>query len=345
MTLIRCSRVFKAGLIDYRDESNTTRWINGYDFPALRDGRVKREQLPLGVPRGMEGFAFNTRKALFQDIRVREALATMFDFEWVNANLFAGLYTRTVSFFDNSELASTAHPASDAERALLSPFPGAVRPDILEGRWRPYITDGSGRDRKQAKAALALLDQAGWKLDRGTLKRNGEPFTFEIMVTDRSQERLALNYASTLARVGVSARVRTVDEVQYQRRRQKFDFDMMIGSWVASASPGNEQRMRWGEGSADQEASFNLAGAKSPAIDALIKALLGARSREDFVTAVRAYDRVLLSGFYIVPLFPHRAAVGCLLDPARPSCCLAEGGGAAVRRDARHMVERSGLTS
>ena len=145
--------------------------------------------------------------------------------------------------------------------------------------------------------------EAGWKLDRGSLRRDGETFAFEIMVTDRSQERLALNYAGSLARVGVAARVRTVDEVQYQRRRQKFDFDMMLGSWIASASPGNEQRMRWGEGSADQEASFNLAGAKSPAIDALIRAMLGARTKEDFVTAVRAYDRVLLSGFYIVPLF------------------------------------------
>lgn len=294
---------FKAGLIDYRDETNTTRWISGYGFPAIRDGRVKREQLPLGVPRGMEGFAFNTRRPLFRDIRVREALATMFDFEWVNANLFAGLYTRTVSFFDNSELASTAHPASEGERVLLAPFPNAVRPDILEGRWRPYVTDGTGRDRNQAKTAFALLAQAGWTLEGGALKHNGEPFTFEIMVTDRSQERLALNYASSLARVGVGVRVRAVDEVQYQRRRQKFDFDMMLGTWLASASPGNEQRMRWGEGSAEQEASFNLAGAKSPAIDALIKALLAARSREDFVMAVRAYDRVLLSGFYIVPLF------------------------------------------
>ena len=251
----------------------------------------------------MEGFAFNTRKSLFSDVRVREALATMFDFEWVNANLFAGLYTRTVSFFDNSELASTGRPASDGERALLAAFPNAVRPDVLEGRWRPYVTDSSGRDRNQAKTAFALLAQAGWKLDRGILRRNGEPLAFEIMVTDRAQERLALNYTTSLARIGVAARVRNVDEVQYQRRRQRFDFDMMLGSWVASASPGNEQRMRWGEGSADQEASFNLAGAKSPAIDALIRALLGARSQEDFVTAVRAYDRVLLSGFYIVPLF------------------------------------------
>ena len=154
---------FKAGLVDYRDETNTTRWINGYAFPALADGRVKREQLPLGVPRGMDGFAFNTRRPLFKDIRVREALATMFDFEWVNANLFAGLYTRTVSFFDNSELASTGRPASEAERKLLAPFPDAVRPDILEGRWRPYAT---GRLRPRPGASQGRLCPArGRRLD------------------------------------------------------------------------------------------------------------------------------------------------------------------------------------
>ena len=147
------------------------------------------------------------------------------------------------------------------------------------------------------------MTQAGWKLKRGELEKDDEGFEFEIMVVDRNQERLALNYASSLKRIGVTARVRTVDEVQYQRRRQRFDFDMMLGTWVASASPGNEQRMRWGSASASQEASFNLAGASSPAIDALIAAMLAAQTREEFVTAVRAYDRVLLSGFYIVPLF------------------------------------------
>lgn len=294
---------FKAGLIDYRTEGNPTRWKTGYDFPALRDGRVRREELPVGTPRGMEGFAFNTRRPLFKDARVREALGVMFDFEWINHNLFDDLYTRTASFFDNSELASTGRPASPAERALLAPYPGVVREDILEGRWRPYRTDGTGRDRTQARVALDLLAKAGWRIDGGELENNGEPFEFEIMVADRNQERLALNYASSLRRIGVVARVRTVDEVQYQRRRQRFDFDMMLGTWTASASPGNEQRMRWGSASASQEASFNLAGASSPAIDALIAEMLAANSHEDFVTAVRAYDRVLLSGFYIVPLF------------------------------------------
>lgn len=294
---------FKAGLIDYRDETNPTRWTTGYDFPAFRDGRVVKEGLPTGVPKGMEGFAFNLRRPLFQDIRVREALGIMFDFEWVNANFFSGLYTRTKSFFDDSELASTGRPASEAERALLARFPGAVRSDIMEGTWRPPMSDGSGRDRKQAQNAMNLLAQAGWHVSDGILRKDGEPFAFEIMVTNRDQERLALNYAGQLARIGIVTSVRLVDEVQYQRRRQKFDFDMMIGTWAASASPGNEQRNRWTSASADQESSFNLTGARSPALDALIDDLLSAKTHDDFVTAVRAYDRVLLSGFYVVPLY------------------------------------------
>ncbi len=294
---------FKAGLIDYRDETSTTRWSTGYDFPALRDGRVVKESLKNDNPKGLSGFVFNTRRPLFADVRLREALGMMFDFEWVNANYYSGLYTRTKSFFDESDLSSSGRPASAKERALLAAWPDAVRADILEGKWRPPASDGTGRDREMARRALDLLATAGYRLEDGRLAKDGAPVSFEIMVKDRDQERLALSYASTLARIGVEARVRLVDEVQYQRRRQKFDFDMMIGQYIASASPGNEQRMRWGSASATQEASFNLAGAASPAIDGLIAALLAAKSDEDFVTAVRAYDRVLLSGFYVVPLF------------------------------------------
>ena len=296
---------FKAGLIDYREETNPSRWLNGYDFPALRDGRVARKAEHLGIPKGLQGFAFNTRRDLFRDVRVREALGMMFDFDWINANIFGGLYSRTRSFFDDSELASTGRPASARERELLAPWPGAVRTDILEGKWAPPRSDGSGRDRRLAQAAVALLKGAGYQIRDGVMRHvaSGAPFAFEIMVGDRSQERLALNYATSLQRIGIDVRVRLVDEVQYQRRRQKFDFDMMPGLWVASASPGNEQRSRWGTASADQEASFNLAGAKSPAIDGMIGQILSARTHEDFVDAVRAYDRVLLSGFYVVPLF------------------------------------------
>ena len=294
---------FKAGLVDYRDETNPTRWVGGYDFTAMRDGGAKKEALPIGMPKGMEGFAFNLRRPLFQDARLREALASMFDFEWINANYFSNLYTRTQSFFDDSELSSIGKPASARERALLAPFPGAARDDILDGRWRVPVTDGSGRDRAQARRALELAKAAGYALADGALSKDGKPLEFEIMVRDRAQERLALAYADQLRRIGVGVRVRLVDEVQYQRRRQKFDFDMMIGAWIASASPGNEQRARWGSQSANQESAFNLAGVASPAVDALIAAMVAAQSHEDFVSAVRAFDRVLLSGFYIVPLY------------------------------------------
>ncbi|MDB5594734.1 MAG: extracellular solute-binding protein family 5 [Hyphomicrobiales bacterium] len=296
---------FKGGLVDYREETSPTRWLTGYDFPGMTSGKLARASVPLGVPKGMVGFAFNTRRALFADARLREALGLMFDFEWINAKLYGGLYRRTKSFFDESELASTGRAATPRERELLAPFPGAVRADIMDGSWHPDVSDGSGRDRAPARKALALLKSAGYAISGGALveRSSGRPVTFEIMVTDRNQERLALNYADSLQRIGVTASVRLVDEVQYQRRRQKFDFDMMIGTWLASASPGNEQRSRWGSASAHQEASFNLAGAASPAVDAMISAMLAAESHEDFVAAVRAYDRLLLSGFYIVPLF------------------------------------------
>ena len=296
---------FKAGLVDYRDETNPTRWLNGYDFPAIKTGKLAKAALPIGVPKGMTGFAFNTRRGLFKDVRTREAFGLMLDFEWVNAKLYGGLYSRTKSFFDESELSSHARPASTRERALLAPFPHAVRDDILEGKWSPPKTDGSGRDRTTARRALDLLKDAGFVLSEGMLveRASGRAVEFEIMVTDRAQERLAMNYADSLKRIGVAARVRVVDEVQYQRRRQKFDFDVMLGTWAASASPGSEQRGRWASASANQEASFNLTGAASPAIDALIAALLAAKSHDDFVDAVRALDRVLLSGFYIVPLY------------------------------------------
>ncbi len=296
---------FKSGRLDYREETNPLRWRGGYDFPAIRDGRARVDQIATAAPKGMQGFAFNTRRAPFQDPRVREALAMLFDFEWLNANLFGGLYRRTRSFFDESELASVGVPASPAERALLARWPDAAREDILEGRWSPPASDGSGRDRAMSRRALVLLKQAGYAIRDRKLRdiATGTPLSFEIMTSDRAQERLATHFANGLARVGVEARVRVVDEVQYQRRRQKFDFDVMPGIWNASASPGNEQRTRWGSESAAQEASFNLAGARSPAIDALIDDILAARRREDFVTAVRALDRVLLSGFYIVPLF------------------------------------------
>ncbi|HYA72245.1 MAG TPA: extracellular solute-binding protein, partial [Roseiarcus sp.] len=294
---------FKAGLYDFRFEDDPNRWLNGYDFPAARDGRIVRRSVPYGLPKGVSGFAFNTRRAIFADARAREALATMFDFEWINANLYSGVYKRSRSFFDDSELSSAGRPASEKERALLAPFPGAVRDDVMEGRWSPPASDGSGRDRRLARRALDLLEEAGYALRRGALANSrGEPLAFEILVKNRQEERLALAYSRSLSRIGVDAAVRLVDEVQFQRRRARFDFDMMIGSWIASPSPGNEQRGRWGSAAAEMEGAYNICGAASPAIDAMIAAVVAARGHDDFVAAVRALDRTLLSGFYIVPL-------------------------------------------
>jgi peptide/nickel transport system substrate-binding protein len=228
----------------------------------------------------------------------------MFDFEWINANLYAGVYKRSKSFFDDSELSAAGRPASAKERALLAPFPGAARDDILEGRWAPPVSDGTGRDRAQARKALAQLADAGFTLRGATMfDARGRPLSFEILVKTLQEERLALAYAASLARIGVTATVRLVDEVQFERRRARFDFDMMIGAWLASPSPGNEQRNRWSSAAATMEGSYNICGAASPAIDATIAAVVAARDRDDFVAAARALDRLLLSGFYVVPLF------------------------------------------
>jgi peptide/nickel transport system substrate-binding protein len=295
---------FKAGLVDYRVEDDTNRWRSEYDFPAARDGRIIKAAIPSTLPKGVSGFAFNTRRTQFADPRVREALASMFDFEWINANLFGGAYKRSEGFFDDSELSSIGRPASERERTLLAPYPGAVRDDVMEGRWRAPVSDGTGRDREIAKSALNRLIAAGYSLRDGRLVDDkGEPLAFEILVRNRDEERLALAYARNLARVGVVANVRLVDEVQFQRRRTRFDFDMMIGSWVASPSPGNEQRGRWSSAAADAEGAYNIAGVRSPAIDAMIAAILAAKSNQDFVAAVRALDRLLISGSYIVPLY------------------------------------------
>lgn len=297
---------FQAGLLDYREEVDPTHWTTGYNFPAMRDGRMFHEAVNIGGPKGLEGFVFNTRHPMFQDVRVREALSLLFDFQWVNKVLFDGLYTRTDSFYAGSALASTGHPASADELALLHQLGAQVRPDFLAGTWRPPVSDGSGRDRALARKAYDLLKEAGYTIQNGVLTKNGQPLRFEIMVTNTSQQRLALFFAQSMQRLGVDARVRQVDEVQYQRRRQSFDFDMMLGSWISSASPGAEQRGRWSSAAASSNGSFNLAGVRSPVIDHLIDDILAAKTDAQFQTVVRAYDRVLLSGFYVVPLY-HRA--------------------------------------
>jgi peptide/nickel transport system substrate-binding protein len=296
---------FKKGLYDVRDETDPGRWETAYDFPAVRDGRVIREEFPNGLPKPMTALVFNTRRPIFADIRVREAITFLFDFEWLNKNFFYGRYSRTASFFEGSELAARGRPADAAERALLAPFPGAVRPDVLDGTYAPPSTDGSGRDRDTLGRALALMREAGYELAGTALKSRatGQPLRFEIMVTTKDQERLALAFAQNLKRAGIEARIRMVDAVQFDQRRIGFDFDMIQNRWDESLSPGNEQAFYWGTAAADEPGSRNYMGMRSAAADAMIAAMLRARGRGDFVDAVRALDRVLMSGIYVVPLF------------------------------------------
>jgi peptide/nickel transport system substrate-binding protein len=236
---------------------------------------------------------------------VREAVARLLDFEWINRSLFFDRYRRTGSYFEGSELSHRGRPADARERELLSPFPDAVRPDVLEGKWSPPATDGSGRDRTNLKSALKLFAEAGYELDGTLLKERatGRPFTFEIMVTTKDQERIALAFARSLRQAGIEPTIRMVDAVQYEQRRLSFEFDMIQNRWDQSLSPGNEQAFYWGSASADEQGSRNYMGVRSAAVDAMIAAMLNAKTREDFVSAVRALDRVLVSGQYVVPLY------------------------------------------
>jgi peptide/nickel transport system substrate-binding protein len=296
---------FKAGLYDVKSETDPTRWETGYNFPAMRDGRVVKETFKSGLPKFASDYVFNTRRAVFADIRVRQAIALLFDFEWINRDFFYNLYKRSASFFDDSELSAYHRPADQKERALLAPFPDAVRPDVLDGTWSPPVSDGSGRDRDALRGAIALFNAAGYELKDTKLRdsKTGRQFAFEIMVTNRDDERLALAFSNSLARAGINAQVRLVDDVQYQSRLSTFDFDMIEYRWEQSLSPGNEQFFYWGSAAADQEGTRNYMGVKSPAVDAMIAAMLAARGHDDFADAVRALDRVLMSGSYVVPLF------------------------------------------
>jgi peptide/nickel transport system substrate-binding protein len=299
---------FKRGLYDFRVETEPLRWHDGYDFPAIRNGDVIRDTIKTGLPQPSEFLVFNTRRPMFSDIRVRQALTLLFDFEWINRNYFFGLYGRSASFFAGSELSAYARAADDRERELLRPFAAHLRADILDGSYRLPVTDGSGRDRATLRSALTLLSEAGYDLDGTVLRQRATkaPLTFEILVTTRDQERIALAYMRDLKRAGIEASVRAVDAVQFDQRRLGFEFDMIQNRWDQSLSPGNEQSFYWGSEAADNQGTRNYMGAKDPAIDALIAAMLEARGHPEFVSAVRALDRVLMSGFYAIPLFNVR---------------------------------------
>jgi peptide/nickel transport system substrate-binding protein len=299
---------FRKGLFDVMGDSDSidaVKWADAFDFPAVRQGLVKKLEFSVGVPAPMAALAFNTRRPIFADPRVREALTRMFDFEWLNKQLFRGLYARTESFFDRSELSSHGVPADGRERELLAPYASQLAPGALEGTFSQPSTDGTGTNRDGRKEAIALLSEAGYELKEGamTASATGRPFTFELLCVTREQQRLMLAYASALRQIGIGVQVRMIDSAQFQRRSTSFDFDVMPASWGSSLSPGNEQSFRWSVASADEEGSYNFAGVKSKGVDAMIAAMLNANTREDFVSAVRALDRLLLSGRYGIPLY------------------------------------------
>lgn len=295
---------FKAGEYDFRAENSSKNWATAYDFPALRRGLVKKERIPHKRSTGMQAFVFNTRRAPFRDRIVRQALAYAFDFEWSNRTLFYGQYTRNRSYFDNSELAATELP-NPAELAILAPYRGLLPEEVFTKTYEPPVNDGSGRIRANLREAVKLLRKAGWGIDKMnrklTHKVTGQPMTFEILLVSPLFERIVLPFGRNLARLGITASVRTVDSAQYRQRLDDFDFDVVIGSWGQSLSPGNEQRDYWGSDFAERPGSQNLMGVKDPIVDALIEGVVNATTRTRLVTHVRALDRVLQWGHWVIP--------------------------------------------
>lgn len=291
----------KSGVLDLREEFTSREWATAYDFPALKDGRVVKTEIPDETPSGAQGFFFNLRREKFQDIRVREALNLAFDFEWTNKNLFFDSYTRTASFFENSPMKAEGMP-TPGELALLEPLRDSLRPEVFGEAIIPVTSDGSGQDRKLLRRASALLDEAGWTAD-GTLRRNarGETLDVEFLIESPVFERVLAPYVKNLKLLGVNASIRTVDEAQYQKRREEFDFDVMSSRFSTGLTPGDELRVFFGSDSATKPGTYNLSGVASPAIDALLEKVVEAKSREELNTAGKALDRVLRAEQFWVP--------------------------------------------
>jgi microcin C transport system substrate-binding protein len=295
-------QAFKAGEYDFRAENIAKNWAAGYEGPALRSGLIVMEEIPHQRPTGMQGFLMNSRRAVFQDPRVRRALAYAFDFEWMNRTLFYEAYTRTHSYFSNSELASSGLPGP-AELALLEPHRDSLPAEVFSTEYRAPGTDGSGNPRRNLRAALQLLREAGYEVRDGVMvhRETGAPLSFELLLVSPSFERVALPFQKALERLGVQMQVRTVDEAQYQRRLNDFDFDMIVAAIGQSLSPGNEQRDFWHSSVANTPGSRNYAGISDPVVDELVEAVIAAPDRDALVHRTRALDRVLLWGHYVIP--------------------------------------------
>ncbi|MCK3853700.1 extracellular solute-binding protein [Pseudomonas sp. W2Jun17] len=291
----------KAGQFDYWLEFSAKNWANAYNIPAMTQGRLIKEEIPNGNPTGMQGFVFNMRKPMFQDVRVRKAISLLLDFEWSNKQLFNGAYTRTRSYFENSEMAATGLPGPD-ELAILEPLRDKIPPEVFTQAFEPSKTDGSGMIRTQQREAYQLLQAAGWKIvDDKMVDSTGKPVTIEFLLAQTEFERILLPFKRNLADLGIDLVIRRVDVSQFVNRLRSRDFDMLVGSFPQSTSPGNEQREFWKSSSADKPGSRNYMGLKDPAVDQLVEELIDAGSRQSLIAHARALDRVLQFGYYVVP--------------------------------------------
>jgi microcin C transport system substrate-binding protein len=289
------------GSFDFREEFTSLHWATAYDKPAVKDGRIQRLTLPDESPSGTQGFFINTRRSKLADARVRKALDLAFDYEWTNKNIFFGLYKRTTSYFENSDMKAEGKPSSD-ELALLEPFRDKLPAEVFETPYVPPQSDGSGADRKLLRAAAELLTAAGYEVKNGRrVNANGEPLDIEFLIFDSGFERILGPYVENLKRIGVGAEVRRVDPAQYQRRLKSFDFDIVTQRYSMRLVPGVELNSFFGTGAARMDGSFNLAAISDPVVDALIAKATAAKSRAELVAATRALDRVLRTGHYWVP--------------------------------------------
>lgn len=293
---------FFAGEYDYRVEITARNWATGYENkPAFQQGRVKREVLTDHTPSGVQAYFLNARKPHLADRRVREALNWAFDYEWMNKNLFYGLYKRTRSMFQNSELEASGLPGPE-ELKLLEPFRASLPPEVFTKEYVPPVTDGSGNNREQLRRAQALFREAGWTVQDGKLKNaKGEPFRLEFLLYEPSFQRIVNPVMRNLERIGVEATIRIVDVTAFENRMRAFDYDVMSRRFSQPMTPGVEQRNYWSGVSADVTGSFNFSGIKDPAVDALVERIVAAKSRAEVVTASRALDRVLTWGWYTIP--------------------------------------------
>jgi microcin C transport system substrate-binding protein len=291
----------QAGELDLREEMTARDWVTGYDTPAVKAGRLIKFTMPDNTPSGTQGFFLNTRRPQLADARVRKALDYAFDFEFTNKSLFYGLYTRTVSFFENSPLKASGKP-SEAELALLEPFRGQLPPEVFGDAYLPPVSDGTGKDRRLLKEADKLLKEAGWQIKDGRrVNAQGEVLDLEFLYVDPTSERVLTGYAENLRQLGLSVNLRRVDPAQYQRRVKTFDFDVITTRYALRPTPGVELRSFWSSDAAKTDGSRNLAGVADPVVDALVGKLIEARSRQELETAARALDRVLRAGHYWVP--------------------------------------------